>query len=345
MIFINLWYIPLALLVFGTLIFIHEFGHFFCARLFGVTIKEFAIGMGPKIFTKKSKKSETVYSLRLFPIGGFVSMVGEDEKSDDENAFCNKATWKRIIITVAGAAMNILLATSVMFAIVFATKSLASTTIFQFHEGAYSAQHGLCVGDKITNVGGTAVHTGNELVYEIMHKGYEPIDITVIRDGKRLVVEDVIFQNQVESGVSLGAPDFVVYAEHATFPNMLKHAVFRSLSTVKMICDSIMDLVSGRFGIEAVSGPVGATEMIGTAAETSVATFFYMFVVISMNLGIMNLLPFPALDGGRLIFLFIELIGRKKIKQEIEAYINFVGIVLLFAFMIFIAFKDIIKLF
>ena len=342
MIFI-FWYIPLALLVFGCLIFIHEFGHFITARLFGVTIKEFSIGMGPKIVSRVSEKNGTAYSLRLLPIGGYVSMEGEDEASQDVNAFSNKAVWKRIIITVAGAVMNILLGILIMFIIVFVTRSLASNTVAEFRENAISSA-ALQVGDRITRVENISVHTGNELIYEIMHKGAKPLDLTVIREGKELLIENVAFGNETEAGYTFGTVDFYVYSEKPTFPNLMKHAFFRSVSTVKMVADSIIDLFTGKYGMEAVSGPVGATSAIGDAAKTGGSTFFYLVVVITMNLGVMNLLPFPALDGGRFVFLLIELIRRKPIKKEVEGYINFAGLMILFAFMIFITFKDIIGL-
>lgn len=343
MISIGFWYIPLALLVFGCLIFIHELGHFLTARLFGVTIKEFSIGMGPKLFSKTSEKSGTAYSVRLLPIGGYVSMEGEDEASEDANAFGNKAAWKRLIITVAGAVMNILLGILLMFILVFSTKSLASNTIAEFKENSVSSSS-LMVGDRVVKVENIPVNTGNELVYEIMHKGAKPLDLTVIRDGEKILLEDVTFGSETEAGYDFGTVDFYVYSENPTFVNLLKHAFFRSLSTVKMIWDSVIDLVSGKYGIEAVSGPVGATTAIGDAAAAGGTNFFYIVVVITMNLGVMNLLPFPALDGGRLIFLLIELVLRKRVKPEIEGYINFAGLIILFALMILITFKDIMGL-
>ena len=341
------------------MIFIHERGHFTCARIFGVTVKEFSIGMGPKIFKKISKKSGTSYARGIFPIGGYVSMVGEDEDSDDENAFFRKPVWQRLIITVAGAVMNILTGIVVMFLIVFITKSLASTTIYDFSEGAVSSQTGLMAGDKIVEVNGYGVHTGNELVYEIMHaesEAYElelngesvsvvNVALTVVRDGKTLELENVAFKAAKEQGVTIGTYDFIVYGERATFPNLLKHAFFRSISTVKMIWDSIIDLVSGRCGIEAVSGPVGVTGAIGQAASAGALNFFNIFVIISMNLGVVNLLPLPALDGGRIVFLLIEAIRRKPLKPEVENMIHGAGLLLLFGFMIFISIKDVIGLF
>lgn len=342
------------------MIFIHELGHFACARLFKVTVKEFSIGMGPKILKKTSKKSGTSYAFGIFPIGGYVSMVGEDEESDDENAFNRKPVWQRLIITVAGAFMNILTGIIVMFLIVFITKSLASTTIYSFSEGAVSSQTGLMVEDRVIAVNGYSVHTGNELVYEIMHAKDEAfeleledgstvnavsVDLTVVRNGKKTELDDVAFKAASEKGVTFGSYDFIVYGERATIPNLMKHAFFRSLSTVKMIWDSIMDLVTGRYGVEAVSGPVGVTGAIGDAAAAGALSFFNIFVIISMNLGVANLLPLPALDGGRIVFLLIEAIRRKPMKPQIEGFINGAGLLILFAFMIFITIKDVIGLF
>lgn len=345
MIKIGFWSIPIALVVFGVLIFIHELGHFLCARAFGVTINEFSIGMGPKIFSRVSDKSGTKYSLRALPIGGYVSMAGEDEMSEDENAFYKKSVPKRMIITVAGAAMNIILGVVIMFLLVFSTRSLASNVVARFNDGAVSSESGLMVDDEIVKIGKVPVHTGNEVVYEIVHKGEEPLDITVIRDGERILLRDVIFANDTEAGYTMGVPDFLVYADSPDFFNLLKHSFFRSVSTVKMIWDSIIDLVSGKYGAEAISGPVGATTVIGEAASKGYSTLLYIVVVISMNLGVMNLLPFPALDGGRFVFLFIELVRRKPIKKETEGYINFAGLMILFAFMLVISVKDIVGLF
>ncbi|MEE0970584.1 MAG: M50 family metallopeptidase [Clostridia bacterium] len=344
MIFTGLGYILLAILVFGVLIFIHEFGHFITARIFGVKVKEFSIGMGPKIYSKISGKSGTVYSLRALPVGGFVDMEGENEDSEDENSFRNKAVWKRMIITAAGAAMNLLLGIVIMFALVFSSRPLVSTVISGFADGAVSSEAGLMIGDRVVKVENVSVHTGNELHYEIINQGYRPLDITVIRDGKRVEIEDISFLSSVQSGVTFGLRDFNMATEPANFPNLLKHAFWRSVSTVKMVIDSIADLIGGRYGIEAISGPVGTTTVIGDAAKAGGVDFLFVIVVITMNLGVMNLVPFPALDGGRMVFLLIELVFRKKVKPEIEGFINFAGLLLLFAFMIFITFKDIMGL-
>ena len=336
-------YIVIALLVFGLLIFIHEGGHFLAARLCGVTVKEFAIGMGPKIFAWTSKKSGTRYALRLLPVGGFVSMDGEDEDSENPNAFCNKSVPKRMLIVIAGAFMNILLGFILMFVLVFSQKTLISNKIGAFNENAMS-EGKLMVGDTVVKVDGTRVHTGNEVVYEIMNKGDKPIDIVVIRDGERVTVEEVSFPNFSDSGVIFGDCDFRMYADEETFGNYIKHSYFRSVSTVKMVFDSLINLVSGKYGMEAVSGPVGVTEVVGEAAQSSLPTLLYVITVISINLGVFNLLPFPALDGGRFAFLALEGVRGKPVDKRIEAYVNFAGLIILFTFMAFVTFKDVIKL-
>ncbi len=331
-----------TVLVFGALIFIHEFGHFITARLCGVGIKEFAVGMGPRLFSWKSKKYGTEYGVRAFPIGGFVSMVGEDEASEDESAFCNKPIWKRMAIVLAGPAMNLLLGFLLMTIIVFSQGALASTTIAEFKEGATSNQY-LQVEDRIVAVEGVPVFTGNDAAYEIMNQGYEPIDITVKRGDERLTFK-IDFRKFEDSGVTFGEFDFTFYAEEKNAVNLIKHSLSRSVSTVKMVIDSVVSLVTGRYGLEAVSGPVGVAEVVGDAVRGGFINLLYIVTVLSINLGVFNLIPFPALDGGRFLFLIIEAIRRKPIKKEIEGYINFIGISILFIFMILIMGKDIISL-
>jgi len=342
---IKFQYILLALVIFGLLIFVHECGHYLTARLFKVSIREFAIGMGPKIFRRVSPKTGIAYSLRILPIGGYVSMVGEDEDSEDENAFRKKAVWQRIIITVAGAAMNILIGVLVMGLLVAFQTSLPSTTISRFYtDDAVSYTSGLRVGDTVKEIDGTKVFIANELVYEIMRKGIEPLDLTIVRDGKTMVLKDVTFPTLSEGGTTFGDIDFYVLPEAKTPLTVLKHAFFRSVSTINMIWESLYDLITGRYGVESVSGPVGVTEALGEAASEGSTNLVYLSVVISMNLGVMNLLPLPALDGGRLLFQIIELIRRKPVRPEIEGYVHFVGLLLLMILMVAITFKDIMNL-
>ena len=241
-----LFYVFIMALVFGVMIFIHEAGHFFTARACGITVKEFAIGMGPKIFSWTSKKHGTRHSLRLLPIGGYVSMEGEDDESEDENAFCNKPVWKRMLVVAAGPFMNIVLGILLTLIVVLSQGKLGSTTIAVFDDNAMSSNK-LAVGDEIVKVDGTFVFTGNEVMYEIMNQGYEPIDVVVKRDGEKITLEDVSFGTITEEGVVFGNMDFKVAEEEKNFGNVMKQTATRSLSTVKMIYDSLIGMFTGRF--------------------------------------------------------------------------------------------------
>ena len=339
-----LFYIVIMALVFGVMIFIHEAGHFFTARACGITVKEFAIGMGPKLFSWTSKKHGTVHSIRILPIGGYVSMEGEDEDSADENAFCNKPVWKRMLVVAAGPFMNIVLGVLLTLIVVLSQGPIGSTVIAEFNENAMSSQK-LAVGDEIVKVDGTFVFTGNEVMYEIMNQGYEPIDIVVKRNGEKITVEDVTFGILTEQGVSFGDMDFKVMREEKSFLNVIKQTATRSISTVKMVYDSLLGMLTGRFGLDAVSGPVGVAQTVGDAAKTDFVGFLYIGAILTMNLGVFNFIPFPALDGGRFILLLVEAIRKKPIDKKIEGYINAAGLIVLFGFMILVTCKDIFNLF
>jgi len=343
---INIFSIVLALVIFSLLIFIHELGHFMAARKFGVTVDEFAIGMGPKIYSRVSKKSGTRYSLRLLPIGGFVSMPGENGTSDDPNALCNKSVFQRMIVVFAGAFMNFILGIIVMTVIVSSSQVLGSTTIHGFADSAMSESTGLMIGDTIIKVGDERVYVANDLVYEIMRDGISPVDITVKRAGETVIVKDVRFPSYSESGILYAAADFYVFPEEKNVANVIKHSFYRSVSTIEMIWESLIDLITGRYGFEAVSGPVGVTQAISdTAKSGGIDGVLYLVVVITMNLGLFNLLPLPALDGGRLMFLIVEAVRRRPVDPELEAKIHAAGIIVLMLLMAFVTYKDISKLF
>lgn len=341
----NIWHILLTILMLSVLILLHELGHYTAARIFSVPINEFALGMGPKLFSWRSKKTLTLYSLRLLPIGGYVSMVGEDESSDDENGLCRKPVWQRMIITAAGAFMNLVTGLIIMAVVVVMSTGLGSTTVSGFADGALTEQSGLRIGDEIIAIGGDRVHVAGDLSYEIMHDATEPIDVTVRRDGEKVVLHDVIFPSDIVEGIEFGRADFSTEREAKNFVNVVRHTFFRSISVVKMVWESLIDLLTGRYGVEHVSGPVGVTSAVSDAAQNGVGSFLFLTVAIAMNLGVFNLLPLPALDGGRLLFQAIELIRRKPLKPEVEGYVHFVGIVLLMGLMVAITFKDIIGLF
>lgn len=370
-------YIVLAILIFGLLIFIHELGHYLTARLFKVKIYEFSIGMGPKFASFRSKKTDIKYSLGILPFGGYVSMAGEDQPDDDksapdakseaepeaepeaqqalteretdENALCNKPAWQRFIILSAGSLMNILFGIVLMCILVSSFKQLSTTTVKGFYlkeDTGFeisSYESGLRAGDEIIEVDGKRVHIANQLGYHIMRKGYEPIELTVIRDGEEKTLL-ITFPTVEEQGQVLGMVDFATETTEKTFFGTVEHAFYYSTSTVRMIWESFYDLLTGRYGFEAVSGPVGVTAAIGEAAKVGIPSVVYLTVVIALNLGIMNLLPIPALDGGRLFFVIVEMIFRRPIPAKIQNAANAVGLVLMFALIIVIMFKDTIQL-
>jgi regulator of sigma E protease len=338
-----------AVLVFLGLVFIHEFGHYIFARIFGVTIEEFSIGMGPKLLWYTSKKTKITYALRAIPIGGYVAMVGEEGESSDPNSFDKKPSWQRLIITVAGATVNIV-AGFIAMAILTSMIYLYGTEVGSFYtteetgSEITSEDSGLMVGDRIVKVNGKKVDIYDELSYEVMRHGNEPIDLTVIRDGKEMVLDDVVFPVDTASGQVFGLLDIKPVAVERKLGNIIKFSFEKSTLIVRMCWESIIDLIRGRYSVEAVSGPIGVSSAIGDAAKRGPLNLLYLVAMISINLGVMNLLPIPALDGGRIIFILIEMISRRRLPKKLEDTINMVGLMVLFGLSIIIMIKDFISL-
>lgn len=348
----------LSLLVFEFLIFIHEFGHYITARIFGVSITEFSLGFGPELISYESKKTGIKYKLAAIPFGGFVAMVGEDEESDDPNAFNKKPAWQRFIVTAAGATVNIVAGFLAMIVIVSFIK-IGNTTYGApmenelLHDLGYetvndeyrSSDSGLQYGDEIIKVNGKRVRIYDELSYQIMRYGHESIDLTVVRNGEEIVISDVNFPTVEEQGQTFGIIDFKItgYVEKGVF-NVVGLSVRKAALVMRMCWESIIDLITGRYTVEAVSGPVGISAAIGDAASAGILSLLNITVLISMNLGFMNLVPFPALDGGRLITILVEMVTRKKIPAKIEGMINAIGLMILFGLMILVLFKDVFTL-
>lgn len=339
----------IAVLVFGFLILIHELGHYIFARIFGVTIKEFSIGMGPKLLWYDSKKTGIRYSISMLPLGGYVAMAGEDEESDDPNSFDKKPAWQRFIVTAAGATVNIVAGALAMI-ILTTMIPLGSTTVHSFvdkEESKYeisSAESGLLAGDTILRVDGKRVAILDELSYEIMRRGNEPVDLLVRRDGEEFLLSDVRFPTSEEEGQTFGMMDFKVLRTEKSLGSVLSYAFRKSCLIVRMCWESLYDLIVGRYTLAAVSGPVGISSAIGDAARSGFSSLLYITVLISINLGVMNLLPIPALDGGRLITVLIEMVTRKKLPQRVEAAINGIGLLLLLGLSMVVMVKDIFTL-
>ena len=380
-------YILLAILVFGLLIMIHECGHYIAARIFHVEITEFAIGMGPKVFSKKSKKTGIRYSIRLLPFGGFVSMRGElDEGSDEDgssnpfgyeavpheaevkeppkpgdedyvinygNALISRPGWQRLIVHAAGATMNILLALFLTLILTLWIR-VGGTQIAEFDPPAtdgngneITSSDVLKVNDTILSVNGHKVHISDQLYYQIMREGYrgEPLDLYVRHENGEKEHLSVAFPTVTEQGTTFGTADFKVYAVRKDFGTVVKQTFWKSTYVVEMIWESLFDVVTGRYSIDAVSGPVGTAGAITEAARSGGATLLYLTLIISMNLGIFNLLPLPPLDGGHLVYTVVEMITRRRLPGKVTGAIDAAGAILFFGILLFITVKDVLSFF
>lgn len=340
--FSNVWPYAVAILLFLLLIVIHEFGHFIAAKCMGVRVNEFSVGFGPKIF--KKKWGETTYALGLIPLGGYCAMEGEDEESKDSRAFCNKKAWRRFIIVVMGAVFNILFGFILIAVILAPEKRFTTTTVAEFRENSLSEQTGLMVGDKILKVDGRTIYTTYDLSYAFTNIDDGKIDITVKRNGSKKLLKDVTFRTEKENGISYLEVDFYVLAQKKTPLTFVSNTGKTAISYCAVIWRSLIDLVGGKYGISAVSGPVGVTAAIGSVAKQSLRNILPIMALIAINLGLMNLLPIPALDGGRLLFILFEMITRKPVPQKYEAAIHAAGFIILILFMLLITAKDIYTL-
>lgn len=338
-----IWTIVSAVIVFSVLIFVHELGHFCTAKWAGVKVNEFALGMGPAIF--KFTRGETIYALRAFPIGGFCAMEGENEDSHDNRAFCNASVPRRLMITIAGSVMNLLLGL-VLLGILSSQQPLMGTTVVAaFNEEAVSNAQ-LQVGDKITRINNHKVNTDNDMKYEFMRDRDGIMDIQVVRDSQTITLKSVAFTMRTqEDGTQLMYLDFKVLGVPPTTMGVVKNAFNWTGSIVKQVWGALVDLATGRYGLNQLSGPVGVTTAIGQASSMGWEPLLMLISFITVNLGVFNLLPIPALDGGRLLFLLLEAIRRKPINPRYEGYVHGVGFLLLIGLMIFVTFNDVIKLF
>ncbi len=333
-----------SILVFGVIIFIHELGHFIAARGFGVTVDEFAMGMGPAIFKKEF--GGITYSLRIFPIGGFCKMLGEDmeeeeEKSDDPGLFYNKPCWQRIIILAAGATMNLVLGILLSFVMTLCTPAIPTNTVAFFEENASSKESGLQLEDEIIRINGIRIFTDKDIINSLLTDEDGVYEFVVKRGGEKLTLKDVKLGS---NGGSL-ILDFKVYAYQKGFLNTVSYSARSFLSITRSIWLSLGELIRGNVGFKDLSGPVGVGEVIGQAVSAGWETFLYIAAFITVNIGVFNLLPVPALDGGRLLFVLLEMIRRKPVAAKYEGVVHFVGLAFLLLLMIAVTAKDIVYLF
>lgn len=346
-----------AILAFCIMIIVHEMGHFFAAKAFGMKVYEFSLGMGPTILKKKGKNTD--YCLKLLPLGGSVQL-GEDEESDDPNSFRNKPVWQRMIVIVAGAIMNLILGIIVCAITLCVSGYSITTTIGGFRGDEPVSNQYLQVGDQIVEINGMSIWSSQDISYALQNKVAKStddsstvsIDFKVVRDGQTVTLNDVIFNaTTTEGGTGKSIVlDFYVNTEELSFGTVMSGAFKNAASYGRLVIMSLIDLLSGTYGINDLSGPVGVVKVMSEAASQSqnmtvnISSLLSMISLITINLGIFNLLPIPALDGMRFVFLLIEAIRRKPIKPDVEGMIHFVGLAALMLLMLFVTFNDISKL-
>lgn len=355
--------ILLTILVFGIIINLHELGHFFFAKLFGVQVNEFSFGMGPRL--AGWKRGETEYSIRLFPIGGFVAMEGEDEESGNGRAFCNKPAWQRFIILFAGAGMNLLLGLFLLAYVTSQMSLLGTNVVGRLEEGAASATY-LQPGDRIVEVNGYNTPSYNDVVFQLIRDEDGVVDLTVLRGGdlsmtrwertlanfgmgeknpgEKLTLRVPFQMEELQEGLRTLKIDFIFLGAEKTLGNGIVYTFQQTVSTVKQVWYSLLDIVTGRFGLSQLSGPVGTATVIKEASDAGLRSLVMLVAYISINVGVFNLLPFPALDGGRMFLLLVSAVFRRPIPAKYEAYINAAGMLILLFFVGVVTFSDVMKL-
>lgn len=336
----------IAICIFAVLVFIHEFGHFVAAKLSGVKVNEFALGMGPKLFGKQ--KGETLYSVRLIPIGGFCAMEGENENTDDERAFNNKKPYIRFIILVAGALMNILLGFVLIFSLVIGAGEIVAPKVESVAQAGAAEAAGLQSGDVIIRANGKRVHIIEDLSWAMSNNTKEDKELRLeVKNGgeKRMIS---IVPETADGKTSYG---ILLKTESNGLCSALRNAWYKTGFYSGVIIDSFIGMIKGDVPISQISGPVGIVSEIGNVVEeTGISgregfqSLLYLTVLLTINLGVFNLFPIPALDGGRILFVLVEMVRRKPVPPEKEAVVHLAGFVILIVFSIFIAFKDVFML-
>lgn len=349
-------YIIAALLLFGILIAVHELGHFLAAKACGVRVNEFAIGMGPTLWQKQ--KGETQYSLRAFPVGGFCAMEGEEEESDDPAALNNQGFWKKLLIFAAGAAMNFLAGLLIIFFLYLPAQGFYQPVLSGFADGCpLQGTDGLQVGDRLVSIDGERVYVYSDVSLLLGLNNTGVFDLVVDRGGEKVRLDDFAMERQTytdQSGNAYSGYGLFFGAAEATFGDKLAYTWNNAVDFVRLVRLSLQMLVNGQAGLKDLSGPVGIVSTMVQVGEQSESTraavenIAYIGALVAVNLAVMNLLPLPALDGGRIFFLVVNavamLLFKKKIPAKYENYIHFAGLVLLLALMVVLVFSDVGKL-
>ena len=346
-----------AILLFSLLIFVHELGHFAAAKLSGVQVNEFSMFMGPLLWSKQV--GETTYSLRLIPIGGFCAMEGEDGGSDSPRSFDKAAWWKRLIILVAGAAMNFLVGVLIMAAIYLPVQQVIEPVIDSFESySTINGADGLQVGDRIVELDGEKIYVQSDFSMLLRLNPGEVHDLVVERDGKKVALPSFPMETHTitaQDGTTREMFGMNFTVQKLTLPGKLNYAWNQCLDTVRLVRLSLQMLVKGQVGLRDMSGPVGIVQQMSIVADNSptrqaaALNMLYFGAFIAINLAVMNLLPIPALDGGRVVCLLltrlVEAVTKKKIDPKYEGYLHSAGMIALLGLMALIMFKDIFVLF
>ena len=346
-----------AILLFSFLIFIHELGHFAAAKLSGVQVNEFSMFMGPILW--KKQVGETLYSVRLIPIGGFCAMEGEDADTDNPRSFQKAAWWKRLIILVAGAAMNFLVGVILMFIVYMPAQAVVEPVIASFEEfSTVDGAEGLQVGDRILEVDGEKIYVQSDFSLILSLNPGEYHDLVVQRGGQKIVLTGFPMEKHEvtrEDGSTQMLFGMNFTLQELTFGGKVRYAWYQCLDTVRMVRLSLQMIFTGQAGLSDMSGPVGIVQQMSDVANASptaldaLLNMLYFGAFIAINLAVMNLLPIPALDGGRIVGVLIttavEGITRKKIDPKYEGYLHGAGMIFLLGLMALVMFKDIFVLF
>ena len=345
----NILYVLLAIVILGLIVTVHEFGHYFVGRLCGIGIVEFSVGFGPRLLGWERKGIQ--YSLRAIPLGGYCAFVGEDEVNDDPRAMNNQPVWKRFITVLAGPFMNFVLA-FVVCAIMLNAYFIAETypIVDSVMPGQPAAEAGLLPGDRILEVNGEALTNdtaGVNQMIKVIQSGdlTQPVELVVDRGGEKLTYSMTPAPVTDETGKTTRYQIGIVFSSRTyNFFESIREAGSYMVETTGMMLESLKNLIFKGEGLEDTAGTVGIIAVVAQQAREGMYMVLWLIFIISLNLGIMNLLPIPALDGGRLLFLIVEAIRGKPIPPEKEGTVHAIGMVLLLGLFVVLTFHDIVKL-
>lgn len=340
--------IVIGLLVLSFIVIIHELGHLLLAKKAGIRVEEFCVGLGPRLIYKQV--GETIYSLRLFPIGGACMMTGEEQEvENDDKSFNSKTVWQRISVVVAGPIFNFILAFVISLILIWST-GVNLPKVTKVESNSPAAKAGIKAGDTIAKINGKNIVTFEDIDLETFNSGTKPLEVSYYGENKE--IKTVTLTPESSNGIPvLGIPKSGV-KDRVNFISSFRYAGHEVKYWIESVFVSLKKIFAGEVSRKDVSGPIGIVNMIGGAVEkgasagigVALSTLAFFTILISANLGVMNLLPFPALDGGRLIFLLLELIRGKRINQKIEGYVNAVGFIILMGLMVFMFYNDILNI-